>query len=68
MDSRQEADATRAAIMCSTERQTMYEVYRDGAGEMFSVSCSTLQDVVQDALGSPQDLRYPSTWDHSLWE
>lgn len=49
MDTRQEADATRAAIMCGTERQTMYEVYRDGAGEVFSVWCSALHDLVQHA-------------------
>lgn len=49
MDSRQEADATRAAIMCGTERQTMYEVNRDGADEVSSAWCSALQDLVQDA-------------------
>ena len=49
MDSCQEADATRAAIMCGTERQTIYDAHREGAGEVFSVWCSILQDLVQDA-------------------
>lgn len=53
------ADATRAAVLQGTERQEMYELCRDGAGETFLVWCIfILQDTVQAV---PQQ---PSIQDH----